>query len=172
MNIAVHPGKSYRPLSVVCYGPDISAFRANDFHRGYRRGTLDVLKIGRKRFREMCWQGHLLNCVVQEGGDPVAVFGLTMHMDEAHGAHLNFLYFVGRGDDRVYSRITSFCFDAAQIFAWEHGQQRDIWFRLKGRPGWRKVLERLGVKIEGDWISAEQGVFRHGRSDKQHIVQV
>jgi hypothetical protein len=146
------------------------------FWRAYQRGGDG--KWSMSELYRAARDGHIYCAWVleqnQEDGDydVQAQFGIELMHDEEGLPYTHFLFFdrnpaiAGKPSlAKLRDMAPTVCFTAWQLamhYRDAEGFNDNVRVRLKGRPGWRRVVERMGLVMDANgWISDNQEFF-HG----------
>lgn len=113
-------------------------------------------------------KGHIIPAVIEWQGQ-WAQIGVELLFDK-DGPYLGILYYNGSVNMRVAEHVMYWLFVMLQKYKAQRGlgPDEEAYVQVVGRPGWRRMIKRLGLYQDEDgFISDQQGVFSHGLFGRQ-----
>lgn len=139
-------------------GIDILTLQA--FYQAYEMGSDGYYQNWWDFSREVR-RGHII-CVSITEPDYRSCFGLELMIDD-EGPYLSMLFYVGRLTRKLVRELAWWLFQFAQHYKHEQGFDGYCRLLVGGRPGWRALIERMGLTIDPrGFIYEDQEGFRYG----------
>jgi hypothetical protein len=134
-------------------GPDAEDASVREGYISYRIGGDD--KYVYSRFKSYVRMGHVVLGVIEDGGEVRARFGV-----ELFDGYVSMLYVEGSGMDRWIRELIDVLM---RIGAANARFMEEPVLYIKGRPGWRRIIRRLGIEIDHNgFVAGWQEALRNG----------
>lgn len=169
MNTMAAVGPSYRPLyRFLAVEPDADHLTLRECYAafcvggdGFYRDWWDFARDVRK--------GHVVPFVIEHisfpsGQHAETHFGIElMTHPKTGGPVFSVLYYTGELNGELVSELTFFLYQAMQNHKLDIHTQKHGYLRVIGRPGWKRLVKRIGVTMDDDgYISEDQPAIRYG----------
>lgn len=164
MSSMVALGPSYRPLyRFLAVEPDADQMSLRECFGaccvggdGWYRSWWDFARDVRS--------GHIVPFIV-EHGDNETQFGIElMKHPETGGPVFSVLYYTGELNGQLLSELAFFLYESMQMHKRTLKLNTPGYLRVMGRPGWSRLIKRMGLEMDADgYIAEDQPAIQLGQ---------
>lgn len=171
MNMRLVLGRNFEPPTITAIDPDCNIRSVQLCFAAFREGG-DGFYKNWWDFQYDVRRGHIIPAVMQwRERDQVhaAQLGVELMKDD-DGPYIQLLYYNGDFTPTAAPFLAAWLHQILAHYKVSFGLSADdeAWCLVKGRPGWRRVIRRLGLaQDEAGYISDQQGVIFNGLFRRQ-----